>query len=63
MNRFTIAALASWLVSGALPLAVQPQCRQDPAAAPPVQHLCHLLATARFIAYQPTSLRVIDGRV
>jgi hypothetical protein len=62
MKRFTIAALAAWLAMGARPLAAQPQCRQDPAAAPAVQHLRQLLATARFVAYQPTSLRVIDGR-
>src|SRR5271167_1614453 len=63
MKRLMIAALASLLAAGAQPLAAQPQCRQERAAAPAVEHLRHLLATARFVAYQPTSLQVMDGRV
>jgi exo-beta-1,3-glucanase (GH17 family) len=38
-------------------------CRQDRAAAPALTHLRATLRQGRFIAYQPTSLTVVDGRV
>jgi exo-beta-1,3-glucanase (GH17 family) len=43
--------------------AAPPTCLAGPGARPAVAHLREALAHARFIAYQPTSLRVVDGRV
>ena len=41
----------------------QPPCLLGPGAHAAVAHLREALAHARFIAYEPTSLRVVDGRV
>ena len=53
------------LVAGALiSLAAQaaPVCAPHSAAEPAVERLRTALAAGRFVAYQPTSLTVIDGR-
>ncbi|MBS0578915.1 MAG: hypothetical protein JSR36_06595 [Proteobacteria bacterium] len=39
------------------------RCLRSPTAAPTLARLRDALAQARFVAYQPTSLVVIDGRV
>ena len=43
--------------------ATQPVCAGNPAALPAVAHLRAALARARFVAYEPTSLKVSDGHV
>ena len=40
----------------------QPTCNRSPLASAAVMHLRAALAQGRFIAYQPTSLQVVDGR-
>jgi exo-beta-1,3-glucanase (GH17 family) len=42
--------------------ASQPVCGHNPTAAPAMTHLRAAMAHGRFIAYQPTSLQVVDGR-
>ncbi|HTT43556.1 MAG TPA: hypothetical protein VMG33_10825 [Steroidobacteraceae bacterium] len=56
-------ALALLLLCGARLLQAAPVCAADPRAAAAVAHLRALLAQARFITYEPTSLQVIEGRV
>jgi hypothetical protein len=41
---------------------VQPQCQLHRAAQPAVTRLQTAMAQGRFIAYQPISLQVVDGR-
>jgi exo-beta-1,3-glucanase (GH17 family) len=41
----------------------QAQCAHDAAAAPALGRLADALAHGRFVAYQPTSLSVVDGHV
>ena len=57
--------LVLWLSSGSVAAATAagPECRGSPAALPAVARLRAAMAEGRLIAYQPTSLRVIDGRV
>jgi exo-beta-1,3-glucanase (GH17 family) len=57
--------LPLWLSSGSVAAAppARAQCRSGPAALPSVARLRAAMAEGRFIAYEPTSLRVIDGRV
>jgi exo-beta-1,3-glucanase (GH17 family) len=44
------------------PFAVaQPYCARGSAAAAEREHLAHTMAHGRFVAYEPTSLRVVDG--
>lgn len=43
--------------------AAVPTCPERPAARPAVTRLQEALAHGRFVAYEPTSLRVVDGRV
>ncbi len=45
------------------PAVAQPLCGHNPAAAPALARLGRTMAQGRFVAYQPTSLRVLDGRV
>ncbi len=40
-----------------------PSCATRPAAAPALQQLQSVMATGRWIAYQPTSLQVIHGQL
>jgi exo-beta-1,3-glucanase (GH17 family) len=47
--------------TGAAP--ANPQCSSSPAARPAVTRLRDAMAQGRFMAYQPISLRVVDGRV
>jgi exo-beta-1,3-glucanase (GH17 family) len=56
-----LAALAA-AVPAAPPAAAQAACHQLPAAAPGIARLRAALAEGRFIAYQPTSLTVVDGQ-
>ena len=63
------ASLASfaflWLCSaaGVSAAPANPQCQSSRAAQPAVTRLRDAVAQGRFIAYQPLSLRVVDGRV
>ena len=56
--RRTWTLLLLWSLSaGAAPL-----CGLHPAAAPALRALTQAMAQGRFIAYQPTQIRVVDGR-
>jgi exo-beta-1,3-glucanase (GH17 family) len=55
--------LALILAAGGSRADAQAQCARSPAAAPALERLRTALAHGRFIAYQPTSLSVVDGRV
>ncbi|HEV3182326.1 MAG TPA: hypothetical protein VGY90_05895 [Steroidobacteraceae bacterium] len=62
----SLACLAFvWLctAAGVRAAAANPHCALSPDAQPAVTRLRAAMAQARFIAYQPTSLRVVDGRV
>jgi exo-beta-1,3-glucanase (GH17 family) len=62
-GRPGIAILAP-LLALIVPLAVaQPVCERNAAGAPALERLTHAMAHGRFAAYQPTSLKVVDGRV
>jgi exo-beta-1,3-glucanase (GH17 family) len=65
MLRRAVAVGALALVIAALPdrAVTAPACPMHAAAAPALAHLRSALAQGRFIAYQPTALRVVDGRV
>jgi exo-beta-1,3-glucanase (GH17 family) len=54
-----------WLCGGSVAAgtAAAAECRNGPAALPAVARLRAAMAQGRFIAYQPTSLQVTDGRV
>lgn len=59
MTRLLAVALAMLA-----PLAcAHPACRRDPAAGAALARLEAAMAHGRFIAYEPSSLKVIDGRV
>ena len=60
----TWAALALTLALAlAAPLAAaQPQCAREPAAAAARTQLAAVMAHGRFIAYEPTSLELVNGR-
>jgi len=51
------------IAAGSSRAAAQAQCARSTAAAPALERLREALAHGRFVAYQPTSLTVIDGRV
>ena len=62
LNRFGL------LIISALPVALfaaashaAPTCTQHVPAAPALKRLQEVMATGRFVAYQPTSLQVING--
>jgi exo-beta-1,3-glucanase (GH17 family) len=62
------ASLSSFLLwlctaAGLSAAPAKPPCPLHPAAQPAVAGLREAMAQGRFIAYQPISLRVIDGRV
>ena len=63
------ASLASfvflWLcaAAGVTAAPANPHCQSSRAAQPSVTRLRAAMAQGRFIAYQPISLRVVDGRV
>ena len=52
---------ASSLATAAVP--APPECPRRTAAAPALSRLRAVLADGRFVAYQPTSLQVVEGRV
>lgn len=57
----TLAAMA--LTMGArASLAAAPVCYRSSAAAPALARLREAMAHGRFVAYQPTALKVVDGR-
>lgn len=59
-----LVACFSLLSAATAGLAVaMPACPDRPAAHPALTRLHEALAHGRFVAYEPTSLRVIDGRV
>jgi exo-beta-1,3-glucanase (GH17 family) len=51
------------LAIGAEPAATRPACQSHPAALTALERLRTALAHGRFVAYQPTSLKVVDGHV
>ena len=63
------ASLASFVflvlctAAGVSAAPANPQCQSPRAAQPAVTRLRDAMAQGRFIAYQPISLRVVDGRV
>jgi len=57
-----LAASAAPVASG-LEAAQRPVCPQRPAAAAALTRLRAALAHGRFVAYQPTSLKVVNGEV
>jgi exo-beta-1,3-glucanase (GH17 family) len=63
--RFIALALATIAAAAdaGLSAAAQAVCNHSPAAAPALARLREALAHGRFVAYQPTSLRVTNGRV
>ncbi|HEY0767765.1 MAG TPA: hypothetical protein VGD47_07385 [Steroidobacteraceae bacterium] len=65
MIRFIALALAAFgAVAGTgLSTAAQGVCNHSPAAAPALAQLREALLHGRFVAYQPTSLVVVNGRV
>ncbi|HXN79468.1 MAG TPA: hypothetical protein VN869_01110 [Steroidobacteraceae bacterium] len=65
MIRFIALALATIAAAAdaGLIAAAQAVCNHSPAAAPALARLREALAHGRFVAYQPTSLLVINGRV
>src|SRR5580658_4796986 len=44
-----------------LPAVAQPDCTRSATAAAAREHLARTMAHGRFVTYEPTSLRVIDG--
>ena len=48
---------------GALRTASRPVCADHPAARPALGRLREALAQGRFVSYQPTSLKVVNGQV
>ena len=65
MIRFIALALATIAAAAdaGLSAAAQAVCNHSPAAAPALARLREALAHGRFVAYQPTSLQVMNGRV
>jgi len=64
VTRFIVIVLAAFAAAGAGPCAGAPAaCHQDPATAPALARLREALAHGRFVAYQPTSLKVVNGQV
>jgi exo-beta-1,3-glucanase (GH17 family) len=61
LTLFLMLALASAVVS--CRADAQAQCAHNAAAAPALARLQDALAHGRFVAYQPTSLSVVDGHV
>jgi hypothetical protein len=61
-NKYTpaLAALALALLAPVAP--AQPACERGAATRAARARLERALAQGRFIAYQPTSLQVVDGR-
>lgn len=57
------ALVLALMLAPAAPLAAAaPECARDAAAAPALTRLAAALAHGRFIAYEPTSLELVDGR-
>jgi exo-beta-1,3-glucanase (GH17 family) len=61
LTLFLALGLAVTLGSGRAD--AQAQCARSPAAEPALERLRAALAQGRFVAYEPTSLTVTDGRV
>ncbi len=61
----SIAWLGVWLGVWSLPAlgASAATCNVSPASAPAMSRLAAFMAQGRFVAYQPTSLQAIDGRL
>jgi exo-beta-1,3-glucanase (GH17 family) len=63
VQRFTALLLSALGAALAAPAAASAVCSQRPAAAHAMTGLREALQHGRFVAYQPTSLTVVDGRV
>ena len=63
MRRQVLRLLAIALaVHAGVSAAAAPLCHRSSAAAPALARLREALAHGRFVAYQPTALKVVDGR-
>jgi len=63
MRRQVLRLLAIALaVHAGVSAAAAPLCHHSSAAAPALVRLREALARGRFVAYQPTALKVVDGR-
>ena len=63
MRRQVLRLLAIALaVHAGVSAAAAPLCHHSSAAAPALVRLREALAHGRFVAYQPTALKVVDGR-
>ena len=63
MRRQVLRLLAIALaVHAGVSAAAAPLCHRSSAAAPALLRLREALAHGRFVAYQPTALKVVDGR-
>jgi exo-beta-1,3-glucanase (GH17 family) len=58
-----LTATGLWAVCGAAHASGRPLCTDRPAARPALERLRETLAHGRFVAYEPTSLKVVDGKV
>jgi exo-beta-1,3-glucanase (GH17 family) len=63
VQRFTALLLGALGAALAAPAAASALCSQRPAAAHAMTGLREALQHGRFVAYQPTSLTVVNGRV
>jgi exo-beta-1,3-glucanase (GH17 family) len=64
LTRLTLVLMLGLALGGGSSRAwAQAQCARNPAAVAALSRLSDALAHGRFIAYQPTSLTVTDGRV
>ena len=62
-RRICAYALLTVLGLGASAAALAaPDCARQPAAAPALARLTRVMATGRYVAYQPTQIRIIDGQ-
>ncbi|MGE0115049.1 MAG: hypothetical protein AB7T07_09240 [Steroidobacteraceae bacterium] len=62
IQQLRLVCLALALL-GAATLMAAPQCEIRPAARASLRQLQTVMASGRFVAYQPTSLQVINGRL
>ena len=60
-HRLVVATL--FLAGLVQPLFAAPSCSTRPPAAPALKQLQSVMASGRWIAYQPTSLQVFDGQL
>lgn len=62
-NKYTLTLAALVLALLGPPAVAQPSCARDAAAEAARARLARAMAQGRFIAYEPSSLQVVNGRV